>query len=134
MAARLHHTHIFASDMDATLDFYRRWFGAEVLADHVFAGARNVMMKVGDGRINIYDQAPAGQGRNAVHHLGIQVDNLQTLVDTMSADGFDFRTPIRVLDELDYIMVEAPDGILLELFEFKGTTDQSAGLTEWFAW
>jgi len=29
----LHHTHIFASDIDASIDFYRTWFSAEVIWD-----------------------------------------------------------------------------------------------------
>lgn len=134
-AARLHHTHIFASDLAATIEFYRRWFDAEVLADHEFAGARNIMVRIGDGRLNIYDQAPRGAGRNGVHHLGFQVDDLRALVDAMIAGGVGFRTDIRTLDELDYIMVEAPDGILLELFEWKGSApDADGGLDDWFAW
>lgn len=135
---RLHHTHLFATDLDASLDFYRRYFGAEVVADHEFAGSRNVMVRIGDGRLNFYDQAPRDSGRNAVHHLGLQVEGLVGLVATMRQGGVDFRTPIRELPELDYIMVEAPDGVLLELFEWKSETapdpSLSAGLDAWFGW
>lgn len=130
---RFHHAHLFASDLDDTLDFYRRWFGAEVVADQQFAGARNVMVRVGDGRLNFYDQAPRDRGRNAVHHLGFQVDALADLVERMAEAGFEFRSPIRELAELDYIMIEAPDGVLLEVFEYKGSADGAAtGLDEWF--
>ena len=130
---RLHHTHLFASDLDATLAFYRRWFGAEVLADHIFAGARNVMVCVGDGRLNFYDQPPRGHGRNAIHHLGLQVVGLDALVARMIDGGIHFRSDIRRLPELDYIMVEAPDGVLLELFEWK-QAQQDEGLDAWFGW
>ena len=33
MQIRLHHTHIFASDMEATLEFWQDVFGARVLFD-----------------------------------------------------------------------------------------------------
>ena len=133
MASRFHHAHLFASDLDESLDFYRRWFDAVVVADHEFAGSRNVMVRVGTGLLNFYDQAPREHGRNAVHHLGFQVDDLADLVGRMGADGFEFRSAIRELPELDYIMMEAPDGVLLEVFQYKGSPDgATSGLDEWF--
>jgi len=133
MTSRFHHAHLFASDLDASLSFYRRWFDAEVVADHEFAGARNVMVRVGTGLLNFYDQAPRGTGPNAVHHLGFQVDDLADLVERMTAAGFEFRSPIRESDELDYLMIEAPDGVLLELFQYKGSPEGATnGLDEWF--
>lgn len=133
MNARFHHAHLFASDLDASLEFYRRWLGAEIVADHEFAGARNIMVAVGDGRLNFYDQQPPDGSRNAVHHLGFQIEGLAELVLRMTDSGVAFRSPIRQLPELDYIMVEAPDGVLLELFEYKATGGP-AGLDEWFRW
>lgn len=134
MAARFHHAHLFASDLDATLGFYRRWFGAEVVADHHFAGSRNLMLRVGDGHLNVYQQPPRDHGRNAVHHLGFQVDDLAGLVAAMTEGGIVFRTPVRQLPELDYIMVEGPDGVLLELFQYKPGPDPRPGLDDWFGW
>ncbi|MGY9084112.1 MAG: VOC family protein [Acidimicrobiales bacterium] len=133
MASRFHHAHLFATNLEKTLDFYERWFDAEVVGDHEFAGARNVMVRVGTGMLNFYDQAPNGTGKNAVHHLGFQVDDLADLAARMSAAGFELRSPIRELPELDYLMIEAPDGVLLEVFEYKGSPDGAAsGLDAWF--
>ncbi|QQS23700.1 MAG: hypothetical protein IPM43_09630 [Actinomycetota bacterium] len=39
-----------ASDIDASLEFYRHWFDAVVVADFDYAGARNVFVAVGSGR------------------------------------------------------------------------------------
>ena len=50
---RLHHAHLMCSDTDETIDFYTRWFDAEVVNDVVFAGARNRFLRVGDGRIHL---------------------------------------------------------------------------------
>jgi catechol 2,3-dioxygenase-like lactoylglutathione lyase family enzyme len=54
----LHHTHLMASDLDATIAFWRDGFGGEVVHDVEFAGARNVFLRVGSGRIHLYDQPP----------------------------------------------------------------------------
>lgn len=131
--ARFHHPHLFAADLDAALAFYRRWFGAEVVADHAFAGSRNIMVAVGDGHLNFYDQPPRDDGRNAVHHLGFQVDDLAGLVAEMAAAGIPMRSAVRELPELDYIMIEGPDGVLLELFEYKPGPPRP-GLDRWFGW
>ena len=72
----LHHTHIFASDIDWTIAWWKRHFEARVLFDGENAGARNVMMGVGRGRLNLYDQPPRDSGRGVVHHLGIRVNDL----------------------------------------------------------
>lgn len=60
MKCDLHHVHLFASDLDASLRFYRQMFGAEILFDETVAGVRNVMIRIGTGRINFYISRPAG--------------------------------------------------------------------------
>jgi len=134
MASRFHHAHLFATDLETSLMFYERWFDAIVVADHEFAGARNVMVRVGTGMLNFYDQPPKDNGRNAIHHLGFQVDDLAGLVSRMREAGMELRSPIRELPTLDYIMIEAPDSVLLEVFEYKGSPDGATnGLDEWFS-
>ncbi len=117
MAVVLHHTHIFASDIEATVRFWQEMFGAQVMLDMGMAGARNVMLGIGTGRINIYDQAPREGGGGAYHHLGIQTDNLDALIEHMSQRGFHFQGQVRDYGHLRYIMAMAPDSVLLELFQ-----------------
>ena len=117
MQIRLHHTHIFASDIEATLAFWRDMFGAQILFDMEIAGVRNVMMAVGSGRINIYDQPPREGRCGAYHHLGIQTDDLDVLVEHMKGQGFRFQGQIRERGYLRYIMAMAPDNILVEIFQ-----------------
>ncbi|MBI4766980.1 MAG: VOC family protein [Deltaproteobacteria bacterium] len=38
----LHHVHLFASDIKASLEFYAKWFGAKVVWDGLYANARNM--------------------------------------------------------------------------------------------
>ena len=114
---RFHHAHLFAADLDATLDFWRRWFDAAILYDGAAAGARNVFVDVGGGRLHFYDQPPRDHGRNAVHHLGIRVESLKALVERMREGDVAFRSSIREHATFRYVMREAPDGVLLEPFE-----------------
>jgi catechol 2,3-dioxygenase-like lactoylglutathione lyase family enzyme len=112
----LHHTHLFASDVDRSIAFWRDHFGAVVLVDTVFAGARNVFMRVGEGRLHLYDQAPKHVGAGTVHHLGIETDELDALVARLKVAGVSV-TDVRRHAEADYAMAQGPDGILLELFQ-----------------
>jgi catechol 2,3-dioxygenase-like lactoylglutathione lyase family enzyme len=61
----LHHVHIFASNIEATIEWWSRHLGAKVLCDANLAGARNVFLAVGTGRLHIYDQAPKDRGRGS---------------------------------------------------------------------
>lgn len=113
----LQHARLFASDIDETLAFYGHWFDARVVWDGDYGGARNVFMKIGIGAMHLYDQPPRDLGRNAVHHLGMQVVGLRDLYDRMKAAGVDLPNPVREHSGGGYFMVKAPDGVLLEVFE-----------------
>lgn len=117
MKAILHHAHLFASNIDKSINFYQEMFDAKILFDLEMAGARNVMISIGSSKINFYDQPPKEQERGVVHHLGIETDNLEALVTHMKSKGFQFRKPIKSLGIWKYVMAEGPDHILLELFE-----------------
>ncbi len=119
MTETLHHVHLFASDLDESLRFYREMFGARVIFDMEMAGARNVMISIGTGKINFYDQPPRDQGRGVMHHLGIETDDLEALVKHMEDKGFHFKKGIKDFGTWKYVMAEALDHVLLELFEIS---------------
>jgi catechol 2,3-dioxygenase-like lactoylglutathione lyase family enzyme len=114
----LHHAHIFASDMERTLAWWRDHLGARVLFDGELAGARNVLIGVGSGRINIYDQAPKGSGRGPVHHLGVRVKDFDAVWERLGTAGVTSPGGPREYDGWRYVMIAAPDDILVEIFEF----------------
>ena len=117
MRIGLDHAHIFASDIDATIDFLSRMFGATVVWDEEAAGTRSVRVQIGKAFIHIYDQAPRSERGGPVHHLGIETDDLDGLVTRMKAEGFAFRNAIRTEPKFRYVMVAGPDNLLIELFQ-----------------
>jgi predicted enzyme related to lactoylglutathione lyase len=110
----LHHAHLMASDLDVALAFYIEHFDGEIVADLEFAGARNVFMRIGSGALHFYDQPPNQRG--PVNHLGMCVDDLDECVAELAAAGHEPRPTVDT-GMGRYAMVEAPDGILLEVFE-----------------
>ena len=117
MRVNLDHVHIFASDPAATVQFFQTMFGAIVVWDEVVAGARGIRLKIGRAFIHVYDQPPKAPRGGAVHHLGIETDNLDDLVRKMTLCGFVFRNPIREDKSFKYVVIAGPDDILIELFE-----------------
>ncbi len=111
-----HHAHLMSADLDGALGFYTRFFDAEVVADVALAGSRNVLVRVGSGRLNFYDQAPNQRG--PINHLGMNVTDLPAVVARLEAGGVAVPRGIKEAEQFRYAMVPGPDGVLLELFEF----------------
>jgi catechol 2,3-dioxygenase-like lactoylglutathione lyase family enzyme len=117
MQVSLDHAHIFASDAAATVHFLQAMFDAELVWDESVAGARVIRLRIGRAFVNVYDQAPRRLRGGAVHHLGIETDDLEGLVARMGARGHTFRNPIRHEAGFDYVMIAGPDDLLIELFQ-----------------
>ena len=117
MICHVHHVHIFAPDINKSIKFYEEFFGGKVILDAELAGARNVFMKIGHGRLHFYDQPPKNSGRGSIHHFGIQTDNIEEVVDKVKSGGVALRKGITDLGFWKYVMVPAPDDILIELFQ-----------------
>ena len=115
----LDHVHLFASDLTATVEFFRTMFGATVVWDEEAAGVRNVRLALGRAFVNLYDQPPKALRGGAFHHLGIETDDLDALVAHMQAHGVRFRNPVRDEPKFRYAMVAGPDDLLIELFECR---------------
>jgi len=113
----LDHAHIFASDPAVTVRFFQTMLGATVVLDEMVAGVRGIRLQIGRAFIQVYDQPPKAPRGGAVHHLGIETDDLDGLVRKMTSQGFDFRNPIREDKTFKYVMIAGPDDLLIELFE-----------------
>ena len=117
MVCHIHHVHIFASNINRSIKFYEEFFGGKVILDSELAGARNVFMKIGHGRLHFYDQPPKNPGRGSIHHFGIQTYNIEEVIDKLKSGGVALRKEITDLGFWKYVMVPAPDEILIELFQ-----------------
>jgi catechol 2,3-dioxygenase-like lactoylglutathione lyase family enzyme len=117
MNNHLHHVHVFASDIDKSVAFYQDCFDAQVVLDNQFAGSRNVFMRIGTGRIHFYNQRPKDPGRGSIHHIGIQTDDIKKAVSRLKEIGMELKNRVKDFGIWKYVMVPAPDGLLIELFQ-----------------
>ena len=121
LVCHVHHVHIFASDIDKSIKFYEEFFGGRVILDSELAGATNVFMKIGNGRLHLYDQPPKNPVGGSIHHFGIQTDDIEGVVNKLRSRGIILKKGITDLGFWKYIMVPAPDEILIELFQVDKT-------------
>ena len=113
----LHNVHLFTNNLQLTIDWWARCLSAKVEFDGVMGNSRNVFLKVGEGRLHLYDQRPKDYCTNSEHHIGIRVQNLKKLCSHLVSVGVNLRNPIRTFDHWSYAMCMAPDNVLLELFQ-----------------
>jgi catechol 2,3-dioxygenase-like lactoylglutathione lyase family enzyme len=121
MPCHIHHVHIFASDIEKSIRFSVDFFGGKVVLDEKLAGARNVFIRIGSGRLHLYDQPPKNPCRGNIHHFGIQTDNIAEVVCTLKAGGIELKKDITDLGIWKYLMIPAPDDVLIELFQVDKT-------------
>ncbi len=133
MNHHLHHVHLFASDVEKSLSFYKKYFGGTIVLDMEVAGARNIFMRVGTGRIHFYNQPPRVSGAGSIHHFGIQTHDIEGDYRRLKAEGVGFKKEITDLGYMKYIMVPAPDSVLIELFEVKREA-LPAEYLDYFCW
>jgi catechol 2,3-dioxygenase-like lactoylglutathione lyase family enzyme len=117
MRINLDHIHIFASSVPATVDFFQKMFEAEVIWDEEAAGVRTVRLRIGKAFVHVYEQSPKAPRGGAMHHIGIETDDLDALVARMKANGHQFRNAIREQPKFRYVMTAGPDDLLIELFQ-----------------
>lgn len=115
----LDHAHLFTSDLSATITFFIKCFNAEVIWDEEAAGVRNVRIQIGSSFIHLYDQAPKAPRGGAIHHLGIETDDLEDLVLHIRNHGVTLKNEIKEEEKFKYVMIKGPDDLLIELFECK---------------
>jgi catechol 2,3-dioxygenase-like lactoylglutathione lyase family enzyme len=113
--------HIFASNIEKSIKFYEESFGGEIILDAELAGARNVFIKIGNGRLHLYDQPPKSPGKGSIHHFGIQTDDIEGALSKLRSGGVVLKKGITDLGFWKYVMVPAPDEILIELFQVDKT-------------
>lgn len=85
----------------------------------VVAGARNIFMRIGTGRIHFYSQPPRVYGAGSIHHFGIPTHDIEGDYCRMKAEGVGFKKEIIDLGYMKYVMVPAADSVRIDLFEVK---------------
>jgi hypothetical protein len=74
---------------------------------------------------------PRSTERNAINHIWLVIDGLDALAEAMAEAGVELPKGVQRFPDGNYLMVQAPDRVLLELFEPTWETT-SPKLRAWF--
>ncbi|RTQ35591.1 VOC family protein [Variovorax gossypii] len=115
----LHHVHMVTHDMERTCGFYIEHFGGKIVFDDLIDGDRNVFMVVGKGRLHFFEsrKSPPPE-RNAFHHLGMMVEDLDDFVGRLRRSGVAVSEIVRTPGG-GFAMTSGPDNVKIELFEVR---------------
>ncbi|WP_202309362.1 VOC family protein [Mesorhizobium sp. L-8-10] len=113
----LHHPHLVTADVSSFCYFFQKHFNAEIVYDDLIDGDRNIFLRIGKGRMHLFQSRnPPPRGRNVFHHIGIMVTGLADFVRKLDEAGVTV-SPVTVTPGGGFAMAEGPDGLKIELFE-----------------
>ena len=120
---RSHHVHLMSHDAMAAGAYYKKMFGAELVASEGANGLPRANMRLGDQIIlistvpeNITQTASGPHSCLGLDHIGIAVDDLQAAIADLEAKGAEFSMKPR--DGKGRIaFVNGPDSVSIELVQ-----------------
>ncbi len=130
---KIKHIAISTQDVDTTAKFYIDVFGMKEIAKIDGPGARGYYLSDGDlnlAILNFKNDAVAGvergKGWNGIHHIGFQVENLDTIAERLAAAGSEPRDDVnralgvghgRRQTENVEVKYGGPDGVMIDVSE-----------------
>jgi methylmalonyl-CoA/ethylmalonyl-CoA epimerase len=92
----LHHTGLYVASLDEALAFYRDQLGLQTEFDLSRPGLRVVMLKSGDGRLELLELTPVSREERrapGLRHVAFQVADLDAAYAELSNQGTSFLEP-----------------------------------------
>ncbi len=126
MAFKHEHTHITTPDPDKLIEFYSKAMGAKVIKEMESAGLRLIDIDLGGLLLRISSATGADKDwtglRYGLHHLGLEVDNMDECMAKAKANGAEVVTePFQPKPGVKAAFVKDPDGVLFEVIEKSGS-------------
>jgi catechol 2,3-dioxygenase-like lactoylglutathione lyase family enzyme len=124
MAFSIEHVTIRCRDLEASIDFFRRMFGAEVMLRRELNESRKIVyLRIGDSMLELMYLGPASEPVDSrehygVHHIGIKVDDFESAYRDLKGKGADFiGEPSEPTPGIRLVFLREPNGALIEIAE-----------------
>lgn len=122
MAFSIEHVSIRCRDLETSLDFFRRMFEAEVMLRRELDESRKIVyLRIGDSMLELMEMGTASEPVDprehyGVHHIGIKVDDFDSVYQDLRAKGADFiGEPFEPTPGIRLLFLREPNGALIEL-------------------
>jgi catechol 2,3-dioxygenase-like lactoylglutathione lyase family enzyme len=130
MQFRIDHIHFRSPDPEATAEFYRTMFGAEITtstypAGSQYAGKPRLAMNLGGQKILIaptHPSKPNGAAPEApyfgIEHIGLTVEDIDAAAAELEAKGADFtQKPAKTASGNRNAFIRGPQHVLVEIIQ-----------------
>jgi glyoxylase I family protein len=125
MTYRIHHLHLICQDLEGMIRFFTEVLHAGLVARQKFGTADGASIDLGGFTINLRkpreDESMIGdasQSRYGYDHIGLEVDDVDSLYRDLTEKGFAFFTPPRdIPPNLRIAFFKGPENITIELVE-----------------
>ncbi|MGH7095597.1 MAG: VOC family protein [Stellaceae bacterium] len=122
---RYDHVHLRSPDPDATADWYRKMFGAEIVKSVMSNGIERTDLKLGGVNhfiAKVPDEAPlAGKEDGSfvgLDHIGLRVNNIDAVYAELKAKGAEFTVePKTIRPGVRIAFVRGPQNVLIEILD-----------------
>ena len=124
MAYRLHHLHIICKDLEKMITFFTETLEAKLVMRKKFGTADGATLDLQGTTVNLRvsreDEEMVGdasQSRYGYDHIGLQVEDIETVFTELQAQGFKFFVPPTELPDLKMAFFKGPEDITIELVQ-----------------
>jgi catechol 2,3-dioxygenase-like lactoylglutathione lyase family enzyme len=122
---RYDHVHLRSPDPDATAEWYRRMFGAEVIKSVMSNGIERTDIKLGGVNhfiAKVPDDAPLAAKEDGsfvgLDHIGLRVGNIDAVCAELKAKGAEFTVePKTIRPGVRIAFVRGPQNVLIEILD-----------------
>ncbi len=122
MSYTIEHVSLRCRNTEASIEFYRKMFDAKVLLRRTPGkGRKIVFLKIGDSMLELMEMESASEPVDAlahfgVHHIGIKVDDFESVYKDLKAKGADFvGEPWEPTPGIRLAFLRDPNGAVIEL-------------------
>ena len=122
MSYSIEHVSIQCRDLEASVDYFRRMFDAEVILRRRLDESRRItFLRIGDTMLELMEMGPASEPAEpmkhyGVHHIGIKTDDFESAYRDLQAKGADFLgEPFEPTPGIRLVFLREPNGAVIEL-------------------
>lgn len=134
---KIAHVCIFATDIEATADWYQRVLGFERIFNFTRDGRifGYYLDAGGDTHVEVFENADAEySGRNQINHLCFEVVDMDEALAHIRACGTEATAKSKGCDDTWQSWITDPNGVRIELFAYTGKSAQFIGIDRVAHW
>jgi catechol 2,3-dioxygenase-like lactoylglutathione lyase family enzyme len=124
MAYRFHHLHIICKDLEKMITFFTEVLGATLVRRQKFGTADGASLDLQGTTVNLRvsreDEQMVGDASQSSYgydHIGLEVEDIETVFKDLTAQGFTFPVPPREIPNLKIAFFKGPEDLTIELVE-----------------